>query len=150
DLAVLEEGRGDEQAMIGRLLDERHDRGEVPGGRREARQARIVEAHRDLRGQVLELVSGQAELREDDEVRAAPARLLDQLVVTGEVRLELAELRGDLGEGDREALHGPSIAPDAASTPAARGRFRERIGPLTGTPFRAVSRWEQFASASYC
>ena len=44
---------------------------ERPAGRgREAREARVVEAHRDLGGEVLELVAGEAELGEDDEVGA--------------------------------------------------------------------------------
>ena len=38
------------------------------------REARIVEAHRDLGREVLELVAGQPELGEDDEVRRRRSR----------------------------------------------------------------------------
>ena len=45
---------------------------ERPAGRAgQPGQARVVEPHRDLRGEVLELVAGQSELGEDDQVRAA-------------------------------------------------------------------------------
>ena len=44
----------------------------------ERRQARIVEPHRDLGGEVLEQVAGQAELGEDDQAGAAGARLGEQ------------------------------------------------------------------------
>ena len=71
DLAVLEEGGRDEQAVVGRLLDERDDRRQSPRRRGERGQARVVEAHRDLAGEVLEQVAGQTELGEDDEVGAA-------------------------------------------------------------------------------
>ena len=37
ELAVLEQGRGDEQAVVGRLLDERDDRGQALGGPGRAR-----------------------------------------------------------------------------------------------------------------
>ena len=74
DLAVLEQGRRDEQPVVGRLLDERDDRRQPPGRRGQLGQARVVEPHRDLGREVLELVAGQAELREDDEVGAAASR----------------------------------------------------------------------------
>ena len=73
DLAVLEQRRGDEQPVVARLLDERHDRATGPrvvGG--ELGEPRVVEAHRDLGGEVLEQVAGQPELREDDEAGAPP------------------------------------------------------------------------------
>ena len=107
DLAVLEQGRGDEQPVVGRLLDERHDRGQVAGRSGEVGQARIVEAHRDLGREVLELVARQAELGEDDEVRALGASVGEELVVTGKVGIELAQRRGDLREGDPHGLHAP-------------------------------------------
>ena len=70
ELAVLEQGRGDEQPVVGRLLDERHDRRQSPGRAGQLGQPRVVEPHRDLGGEVLELVAGQPELGEDDEVGA--------------------------------------------------------------------------------
>ncbi len=76
DLAVLEQGRGDEQPVVGRFLDERHDRGQALGHTGELSEARIVEPHRDLGRQVLEQVAGQPELGEDDAGRHPPrARL---------------------------------------------------------------------------
>ncbi len=105
--AVLEQGRRDEQPVIGRLLDERDDRRQPPGRRRQLRQARVVEPHRDLGREVLELVAGQAELGEDDEVGATVASLAQALVMRRQVRLERAETRRDLGQGDPECLHVP-------------------------------------------
>ena len=99
ELAVLEQGRRDEQAVVGRLLDERDD-GRQPAGRGgELGQARVVEPHRDLGGEVLELVAGQPELREDDEVGAGVARLAQQLVVAREVGLERARAAARSGRG---------------------------------------------------
>ena len=68
-------------------------------------QARIVEAHRDLRCEVLQLVPGEPELREHDEVGATCTRLVEQLVMAGEVCLERAEAGRGLGEGDPDRLH---------------------------------------------
>ena len=107
DLAVLDEGGGDEEPVVGRFLDERDDRGETAGGRRQVRQARVIQAHRDLRGEVLELVAGQAEFREDDQIRALLTSLAEQVVVGREVDLQRAEPRRDLGERDLERLHAP-------------------------------------------
>ena len=111
DLAVLEQRGGDEQPVVGRLLDERDDRRQAAGLGGEGRQPRVVEPHRDLAGEVLEQVAGQPELREDDEVRAPGACLLEERVVALQVRVEVPESRRDLGEGDRQrGLHGASIA----------------------------------------
>ena len=106
---VLEQGGGDEQAVIGRLLHEAHHGGAAGGLGRQRREARVVEAHRDLAGEVLQQVPRQAELREDDEVRAAAPRLADHLGVAVEVRLEIPEAGGDLGEGDPDGLHDRSL-----------------------------------------
>ena len=130
DAPVLEQDRGDEQAMVGRLLDERHDRREVLGGRGQVGQPRVVQAHRDLRGEVLELVAGQPQLREHDEVGAIGAGGRQELVVAGQVLVELPERRGDLGERDAQLVHAGSIRrgtvagarPDTlATTPVAQG-----------------------------
>ena len=77
DLPVLEQGRRDEQPVVGRLLDERDDRGQALGRGREIGQSRVVEPERDLRGEVLELVAGQSELREDDQVRLVRPGLIE-------------------------------------------------------------------------
>ena len=69
---------------------------------REPRQPRVVEAHRDLRREVLELVAGQPELGEDDEPGARVAGLVEEGVVPLEVRVELPEARRDLGQRDPE------------------------------------------------
>ena len=93
-----------------RLLDERDDRRQAAASpRASARQARVVEAHRDLGGEVLEQVAGQPELREHDQVRPRGPRLGEQLVVAGEVGVERAEPRRDLGERDAERLHEASL-----------------------------------------
>ena len=75
DLAVLDQGGGDEQPVVGRFLDERDDRREAAGRAGQLRQPRIVEAHRDFRGEILELVAGQPEFGKDDEVGAGLASL---------------------------------------------------------------------------
>ncbi len=82
-------------------------------------QARIVEAHRDLGGEVLELVAGQPELGEDDEVGARLARLREQVPVPGEVLVERTEARSDLGERDTGRLHVPEHS-EATKRSAAR------------------------------
>ena len=136
ELAVLEQGGGDEQAVVGRLLDERHDRRQPAGRRGERRQPRVVEPHRDLGGEVLEQVAGQPELREHDQAGAAGARLGEQLAVAREVRLEVPEARRDLGEGDPERLHAPSLGSPAAG----EARRRRGLGrPLTASEARATA-----------
>ena len=117
DGTVLHQGGGDEQAVVGRFLHERDDRGEAGGGARELRQARIVEPHRDLAVEVLQQVARQAELREDHEVRALFARIRDPGMVLLEVDIEHAEARRVLGEGDAERLHGAESTPQATAGP---------------------------------
>ena len=110
--AVLEQRRGDAQPVVARLLDERHDRGRSAGRLpRERRQPRVVEAHRDLGREVLQQVAGQPQLREHDEPGVVRPRVGQELVVAGEVGLEIPERRRDLGEGDAERLHAPSLGP---------------------------------------
>ena len=105
ELAILEEARGNEQAMVRRLLDER-DHGGQPGRRlRQAVQPRVIEPHRDLAGQILEEIPGQAELGEDDQPAALTTRLRKQVQVALEVFVERTEPRGDLGERDSDGLH---------------------------------------------
>ena len=136
DLAVLEQGRGDEQPVVGRLLDERDDRPKGPARRRgEVGQPRVVEADRDLGGEVLELVAGQPELGEDDEVGALRARLVDQLMVTCEVRVELARAPARSARGRRapSACGRAYAKPDArlradVTTTTARPSVRGRLG----------------------
>ena len=70
--AVLEQRRGDEQAVVLGLLHERDDRGDAARRVREPSQARIGQAHRDLGVEVLEDVSREAQLREHDEVEPRP------------------------------------------------------------------------------
>ena len=111
DLAVLEQGGGDEQPVVAQFLDERDDRRQAAGLGGEGREPRVVEPHRDLAREVLEQVAGQPELGEDDEVRAPGTCLVEEGVVALQVRVELPESRRDLGEGDRQrGLHGASIA----------------------------------------
>ena len=144
DPSVLEQGGRDEQAMVGRLLDERDDRREPLGLRREHRQAGIVEPDRDLGGEVLEQVAGQAELGEDDQPGAVGPGAGEQLVVAGEVLVEQAEPRRDLGEGDPERLHGPSLVGraghahrpggpgDSGAAGPGPGQLAGRAGPPAG------------------
>ena len=63
-LAVLEEGRGDEQPMVAGLLDERDDGGKPLGFDGKGRESGVVDSHRDLGSEILEEVAGQPELRE--------------------------------------------------------------------------------------
>jgi hypothetical protein len=105
DLAVLDQGSRDEQPVVGRFLDERDDRREAAGRAGELRQPRVVEAHRDFRGEILELVAGQPEFGEDHQVGPGVACLCEQVVVGREVDLERPEPRCDLGERDPACLH---------------------------------------------
>ena len=93
------EGGGDEQAVVGRLLDERDDGREPARRRRQRRQARVVEAHGDLGGEVLQQVAGQAELREDDEVGAGRPGLVEQPWCRLEVLVEVPQAAGRSGPG---------------------------------------------------
>ena len=123
DLAVLEQDGRDEQPVVGGFLDERDDGGQPLGRRREIGQTRVVEAHRDLRGEVLELVAGQTELGEDDEVSAVGPGRIEQLVMPGEVRLELSERAG------RSARARRGFGPWAEHTrPISAGTSGEPVG----------------------
>ena len=102
DLAVLEQRRRDEEAVVAGLLDERHDGGEAVGLGRERREARVVEPDRDLRGEVLQEIAGEAQLREDDEAGAVGPGLPQQVAVDGQVLVEQAESGRDLGQRDPE------------------------------------------------
>jgi hypothetical protein len=71
DFPVLHEGGADEESVVVRFLHKRnHGRhsGRLGG---KAQQPRVVGAHRHLGRQILQLVAGQAQLREDDKVRSA-------------------------------------------------------------------------------
>ena len=106
DLAVLEERRGDEQPVVGRFLDERDDGGQVARRRGEVGQPRVVEPHRDLGGEVLELVAGQPELREDDELGAARARAsASSSWWRARFASSWPRRRRDLGEGHAHRVH---------------------------------------------
>ena len=146
DLAVLEEGRRDEQAVVDRFLDERYDGREPSRRRRQRREARVVEAHRDLGREILEQVAGQPELREDDEIRAGRPGLIEQLMVPPEVLVEGPQLRGDLGQGDAARLHRVSLpvaAVDLRLGPGGRGRRPGGRGPRTRARGRGPARDDQ-------
>jgi hypothetical protein len=102
DLAVLEQRRRDEEAVVAGLLDERHDRREAVGLGRERRETRVVEPDRDLRGEVLQEVASEPQLREDDETGAVGTGLPQQVTVDGQVLVEQAETWCDLSERDPE------------------------------------------------
>jgi hypothetical protein len=116
--AVLEQPGSNEEAMIGRFLDKGDHRGQPGRGSHEAIQARVVKAHRDLSGEVLQKVSGQAELGKHDEIRALAARVCEQLDVALEVLVERAKPRGNLGERDPHGLHAPRIREPSAAADA--------------------------------
>ena len=129
DLAVLEQGRRDEQPVVGRLLDEGDDGREVLGRGGELGQPGVVEPERDLRRQVLELVAGQAQLREDDEVGLLGAGLLQELVVTSQIAVQLPQARRQLGERHADGLHGASIREAPFGRP-----FGEPLRSVTAAP----------------
>src|SRR6266511_2084354 len=108
--AVLEEGRRNEQTVVGRLLHERDDRRQAPGRRHELGESGVVESHRDVGRQVLQQVAGEPELREDDEPGALLARVLEQRMMAGEVLVEEPQAWRDLGQGDPERRHAGSLA----------------------------------------
>ena len=121
DLAVLEQRRGDEQAVVARLLDERDDRREPVGLRGELGQARVVEPDRDLGGEVLEEVAGQPQLGEDDEAGA---------FARGRVAADRGGRRGSRRAGRAAARSGRARSGAASRTEhsgrARSGRRRER------------------------
>src|SRR3990172_4530631 len=132
--AVLEQRRGDEETMVGRLLHEGDHRGQAHRLGRQGRKARVIEPHRDLGREILQQVPGQTQLGEDDEPGAARPRLGKERAMALEVRLERAELRGGLGEGDAERLHAAreSSGPRAGQAPATWGPAGGR-GAAEGT-----------------
>ncbi len=73
--------------------------------RGELGKAWIVASHRHFAGQILEQVAGQPELREYDEIRSTTPGLVEERVVTGEVLVESAEPRRELGQSDPNGLH---------------------------------------------
>ena len=109
DAAVLQQCRGDEELVVGRLLDERDDDAHVTGRTRQLQQSRVVAPHGDLGVEVLQQVPGQPQLGEDDQVGLVPAGLADERVMALEVDLERTEARRDLGEGDADWCHGQSV-----------------------------------------
>ena len=92
-------------------------------------EARVIEPHRDLGRQVLELVAGQPELGKDDEVGARLARAREQVPVLGDVLVERAQAGRDLGERDTGGLHVPEHS-ERRSVP----RRREPTGPKRDVP----------------
>src|SRR5262245_4907086 len=136
--------------MVAGLLDERHDRRQPAGLAGQLGQSRIVEPHRDLGREILELVAGEPELREDHELGAAVARLAQSLAMRREVRLGRAEPRRHLRQGDAHGLHDRSIR-DTEREPMlgfrSRGRSRSAAGGRpnlatkpSGSDHRAVPR----------
>ncbi len=74
DLAVFQQRGRYEESVVHRLLDERDDGRDAVRLRREAQKTRIVLSHRHFGREVLELVTGQAELGKDDQAGAGGAR----------------------------------------------------------------------------
>src|SRR3982074_3354074 len=97
-MAVLDERGRNEQAMVGRLLDEGHDGRQTGRCGGEGGQPRGGEPHRDLRGEVLEEVARQPQLGEDDQADATLPGVRDERVMALQVRLEVTEAGCDLSE----------------------------------------------------
>ena len=141
DLAVLEQGRRDEQAVVGRFLHERDDGRQAIGRRQQLAQPRVVEAHRHLAREILQLIPGQPELGEDDQLCPAGPGLAQEFMVPREVLVEGAQARCDLGQRDADLPHGLSIrdalirlvtkAPLGARLPRTR---RAASGPMRSRP----------------
>ena len=97
--------------------------------RGQRRQTRVVEAHRDLAGEVLEQVPGQARARGRRRGPRPSARACaEQLVVAGEVGVEVAQRGRELGEGDAERSRAES---SRSTRRRRRGPRRRRHGRRT-------------------
>jgi hypothetical protein len=105
--AAFEQGGGDEQPVVVRLLDEAHHHRHRAGVGRQPGQPRIVGAHGHFGVELLQQVAGQAEFGERQQVDALGACLPDQFSVADKVRLSLPELGRDLGQPDAQGRHGP-------------------------------------------
>jgi len=107
---VLQKGGADKEPMIVRLLDERDDSrhsGRLFG---QAQKPRIVDPHRHLGGQVLQLISGQAQFRKDDKAGTpGPGRRQTQ-AVSREVVVEDAKTRRKLRQCDAKRMHVRSLS----------------------------------------
>ena len=105
DRPVLEQRRGDEQLLVGRALDEADHHAHAAHLLGELAQARAVGAQGDLGVEVTEQVTGQAELREDEQLDTRRPGLADHRAMVGQVVVHAAERRCELAEADAQAGH---------------------------------------------
>jgi len=105
DRAALEEGDRVVDAAVARTLGESDDDRDVLRALSELLDRRGVERQRDLGRLVLQEVSRQGKLGEDDELRARLHRRVDLGEMRPQVRLDVAEGGFDLSQLDA-AVHG--------------------------------------------
>ena len=105
-LSPLEERCGGEETMvIGRFHKGDHRGGAAARELRERLEAWVGSPHRHLWREILQLVSGEAELGEDHEVGTRRATLSDLRLMEREVLREVTKHWGDLREGEHSASH---------------------------------------------
>ena len=121
DPAVLEQGRGDEQAVVGRFLDERDDDRQAVASRRPARPGadRRAGSRPPPRGPGGGSRSGRAPGRRRARRRRPRASSISSWW-RARFASSIAEPRRDLGQGDRQRLHAPEHSRSRARAPRAR------------------------------
>ncbi|MBF8262196.1 MAG: hypothetical protein HW376_1725 [candidate division NC10 bacterium] len=105
DLAQREIDGGVVEEALGRFLDKPYDEINPTTQVSQSPEEGTGEGQRDRRNDILEEVSGQAQLGEDQQVGAAADRLLGGLLVHGQVPLQVTERGANLCEGDRVSAH---------------------------------------------
>ena len=125
DLAVLEQRGGDEQPVVGRLLDERDDRRQVRASRAASRPGagRRAASRPRRRGPGAGSRSGRAPGTRPGPAPSPRARR-EQLVVAGEVLVERAEPRARSG---RARCGAAARAPSHSASAVCAGPSRERL-----------------------
>ena len=101
-----EGGRVVEEALFRRpLLDEPDDGRKASRAGHDLSEERVrIRVEGDLLNEVLQCVTREAQLGEDDQVGLPPARLFEDVQVEFDVGLDVPEPRRNLGESD---FHGP-------------------------------------------
>jgi hypothetical protein len=92
-LSVLEIHRGIEEAMIGGLLDQSDDDGHPSARSLQQIEPRIPRRECHGRDHVLEKIPGQGKFRKKEKIHALSLGLTEELVVEGEVFVQVPEDR---------------------------------------------------------
>ncbi len=105
ELSVLKVCCSIEEAVIGGLLDQADDDAHVSARPLQRIESRVPGRQGHGGDQVLEEVAGEGEFRKEEEVYALSLCFAQDLVVEGEVSVQVAKDRAKLGNSQGELLH---------------------------------------------